>query len=64
VRLAVARLDHVPQPVEVTAERLAGDRRQAQYRFALRDAGGRLLAEGRATVVLDTPLIPPTESPR
>jgi len=59
VRLAVARLDGVPQPVQVTAERLAGDRRQAQYRFALHDAEGRLLAEGRATVVLDTPLTPP-----
>jgi hypothetical protein len=38
---------------------MAGDEQQALYRFALEDAAGRLLVEGRATVVLNTPLPQP-----
>jgi predicted hotdog family 3-hydroxylacyl-ACP dehydratase len=49
----VARLDTAAGPLHVHAERLLGDARQAQYRFSLRDGGGALLVEGRATVVLD-----------
>lgn len=58
VRLQVARLDGADGPLRVLARRLAGDAGQAMYRFELRDAHGRLLVEGRTTVVLDTPLVP------
>jgi predicted hotdog family 3-hydroxylacyl-ACP dehydratase len=59
VHLHHTRLDDAPGPLQVRAERLAGDARQAMYRFALHDAAGRLLVEGRATVVLDAePLRP------
>lgn len=56
VRLAVARLDGVAGPLQVRAERLAGEARQVMYRFELSDEHGHLLVDGRATVVLDTPL--------
>ncbi|MDP1789840.1 MAG: hydroxymyristoyl-ACP dehydratase [Methylibium sp.] len=56
VRLAVARLDGVAGPLQVRAERLAGEARQVMYRFEVSDEHGRLLVDGRATVVLDTPL--------
>lgn len=56
VRLAVARLDDVAGELQVRAERLAGDARQILYRFALHDDCGALLLDGRATVVLNTPL--------
>ena len=56
VRLLVPRLDDVAGALTVQVEHLAGDERQAMYRFALRDEGGRVLVDGRATVVLDTPL--------
>lgn len=55
VKLHVARLDDVPGALTVHVEHLAGDERQALYRFELRDDDGRLLVDGRATVVLDTP---------
>ena len=55
VQLAVARLDDIPGEILVSADRLLGDAGQAQYRFALHDAGGRLLADGRATVILEPP---------
>lgn len=55
VRLAVARLDDVAGPLHVHAERLAGAGSQLMYGFALRDAQGALLLDGRATVVLDAP---------
>jgi predicted hotdog family 3-hydroxylacyl-ACP dehydratase len=58
VHLFVDRLDTAPGPLRVLARRLAGDERQAIYRFALHDAPGRVLVEGRATVVLDGPLRP------
>lgn len=63
VRLHVPRLDTVPGPLAVVARRLAGDERQAMYRFVLHDAAGRPLVEGRATVVLNSPLpVPPMAS--
>lgn len=58
VRLHVPRLDDAPGPLQVQVQHLAGDERQAMYRFELRDATGRALLDGRATVVLDTPLLP------
>jgi predicted hotdog family 3-hydroxylacyl-ACP dehydratase len=58
VRLHVARLDDVAGELRVQVDHLAGDERQALYRFALHDEAGRVLVDGRATVVLDTPLTP------
>lgn len=53
VKLYVPRLDDVPGPLTVSAQRQAGDERQALYRFTLHSAGGALLVEGRATVILN-----------
>lgn len=58
VQVHVPSLDTARGPLVVVARRLAGDERQAVYRFVLRDAAGRPLVEGRATVVLNTPLPP------
>jgi len=54
VRLAVATLHDVAGELHVRATRLAGDARQILYQFSVGDDGGRVLAEGRATVVLNT----------
>jgi predicted hotdog family 3-hydroxylacyl-ACP dehydratase len=59
VNLHVARLDDVPGALQVSVTRLAGAETQALYRFELHDETGRLLVDGRATVVLNTPLIAP-----
>lgn len=56
VRLAVPRLDGIAGALQVRAERLAGQARQVLYRFEVSDERGVLLVDGRATVVLDTPL--------
>jgi len=56
VRFAVARLDDVPGALQVQARRLSGDANQILYEFAVNDGDGRALAEGRAVVVLNTPL--------
>ena len=53
VQLHVPRLDTAAGPLHVHAQRLLGDGQQAMYRFSVADAQGRLLVEGRATVVLD-----------
>lgn len=53
VQLQVARLDTVAGALHISVQRLAGDARQASYRFTLHSAAGALLAEGRAAVVLD-----------
>jgi predicted hotdog family 3-hydroxylacyl-ACP dehydratase len=54
VRLLVPRLDDVAGPLQVHCERLAGDERQAMYAFSVSAADdGRMLVDGRATVVLD-----------
>lgn len=58
VNLHVSRLDDVPGLLLVTATRLAGADTQALYRFELHDESGRLLVDGRATVVLNTPIKP------
>lgn len=60
VRFAVDRFDDVPGALQVHAKRLSGDASQVLYEFAVKDAGGRALAEGRAVVVLNTPLPPAT----
>jgi predicted hotdog family 3-hydroxylacyl-ACP dehydratase len=53
VRLHVLRLDEVPGALHVEATRQLGDERQLLYGFVVSHAG-RTLAEGRATVVLNT----------
>lgn len=53
VKLHVPRLDGVPGALSVSAQKLAGDERQAMYAFALHSAAGALLVEGRATVILN-----------
>lgn len=63
VTLHVPRLDNRPGPLTVSAMRLAGDGRQALYRFELRDAADHVLVDGRATVVLDRPLVPEADPP-
>jgi predicted hotdog family 3-hydroxylacyl-ACP dehydratase len=61
VQLHVLRLDDLPPPargadeLRIEATRQAGDARQILYAFTVRH-GERLLAEGRATVVLNTVL--------
>ncbi|RYF42291.1 MAG: 3-hydroxylacyl-ACP dehydratase [Comamonadaceae bacterium] len=55
VRLHAARLDDVPDALQVHAMRLMGDENNIVYSFALK-AGQRPLLEGRATVVLDASL--------
>lgn len=55
VRFSGARLDAIAGPLVVEVERQAGDDRQILYRFAVGD-GTAVFAEGRATVVLNTPL--------
>jgi predicted hotdog family 3-hydroxylacyl-ACP dehydratase len=53
VRFAAPRLDLVPGALHVRAERLGADARMLQYRFVVADEAGAVLAEGRATIVLD-----------
>ncbi|MGN6525116.1 MAG: hydroxymyristoyl-ACP dehydratase [Burkholderiaceae bacterium] len=60
-RFARARLDEVDGPLHVRALFVAGDHRQLLYRFVVADASGAPLAEGRATVVLNTPLPEPSQ---
>ncbi len=56
VKLAVARLDDIDGALQVRAKRLSGDDRQILYEFTVKAEDGRSLAEGRAVVVLNTPL--------
>ena len=56
VRLGVERIDDIAGELHVHATRLTGDVSQILYEFTVRDAAGRALAEGRAVVVLNTPL--------
>lgn len=62
VKLAAARLDDVPGALQVAARRLSGDDRQIFYEFTVKADDGRMLAEGRAVVVLNTPLATAAES--
>lgn len=52
VGLRVARLDDIVVDLDVDAERLSGDDNTILYGFRVL-AGGQLLLDGRATVVLD-----------
>ena len=53
MRLLVPRLDEIESDLQIAAQRLAGDAKQALYAFTLHDDGGRLLVDGRATVILN-----------
>ena len=56
VELHVARVDDLPDALECEAELLADGDDSQQYAFRIRHAG-TLLAEGRAAVMLATPLL-------
>ncbi|NJD23822.1 MAG: 3-hydroxylacyl-ACP dehydratase [Betaproteobacteria bacterium] len=56
VTLHVERLDDLPGPLDVRAERLSGDASNVLYEFSLSHAGCCLL-EGRAAVVLDAAVL-------
>ena len=58
VRLHRLRLDDLDGDLRIEARRGAGDDRQVLYTFAVSHAG-EPVAEGRATVVLNTPLAEP-----
>lgn len=53
VTLAAERLDAVPAPLDIEAERLSGDSNTVLYQFHVRSAD-QLLLSGRAAVVLDS----------
>ncbi len=55
VQLHRLRLDDLPGPLQVEAVRQAGDAQQILYSFRVTHAGD-VVADGRATVVLNTPL--------
>ncbi|SOY66188.1 hydroxymyristoyl-ACP dehydratase [Cupriavidus taiwanensis] len=50
--LQVERLDDIPAPLEVTAERISGEGASVLYAFVVSAAGHTLLS-GRAAVILD-----------
>ena len=50
--LHVAKLDDLPGPLRISAERLSGDARLILYQFHIHH-GDRCVLEGRASVVLD-----------
>jgi len=56
VRFAALRLDTVSSELRIHAERLAGGANEVLYAFRVSDAAGAMLAEGRAAVVLDSPV--------
>ncbi|MDO9202010.1 MAG: hotdog family protein [Hydrogenophaga sp.] len=56
VSLHAERLDHLPGPLSVRAERLSGDVNNVLYRFTLHH-GEHCLLDGRAAVVLDADLL-------
>lgn len=56
VKLGVERIDDIAGELHVHAQRIAGDTSQILYEFAVKDAQGRALADGRAVVVLNTPI--------
>lgn len=55
VRLHVLRLDELDGELRIEAAREAGDDKRILYTFAVTHAG-RLVADGRAAVVLNTPI--------
>ena len=63
VRFAALRLDAVAGDLQIRATRLAGGANEVMYAFSVSDSAGVALAEGRAAVVLDSPLpLPSSES--
>lgn len=52
VHLAVARLDDIAADLEIEVERISGASDSVLYQFAI-SADGRVLANGRAAVMLD-----------
>lgn len=56
VQFGVATLHDLPGSLQVLAERLAGGTDVVCYQFRVDDERGRMLAEGRATVVLQPPV--------
>jgi len=56
VNLYVERLDTVPGPLTVSAERMTGDANTVLYSFTVQ-AGTQTLLSGRAVVVLDAALL-------
>lgn len=50
--LQVERLDDIPAPLEITAERISGEGATVLYAFVV-GAAGRTLLSGRAAVILD-----------
>lgn len=56
-RFSVSRLDLLPGALQVQVRRLAGTGSQVLYQFQV-SSDGAPVAEGRAAVVLDTPLPP------
>ncbi len=63
VTLHAERLDDLPGPLDVRAERLSGDASNVLYRFTVGHAG-RCLLEGRAAVVLDADSLNPNKDPQ
>ncbi len=63
VQMWLPQLHTVPGALRVAAYRLAGDARQASYRFELHSAAGALLVAGRASVILQAPLQAPLLAP-
>jgi predicted hotdog family 3-hydroxylacyl-ACP dehydratase len=55
VKLHTQKLDTIEGRLFVHAERLVGDAGQAMYQFTLRDEQQNTLAQGRATVLLNSP---------
>ena len=62
VDLHVQRLDTVPGPLTVHAERITGDENTVLYSFSVQD-GSRSLVSGRAVVVLDAAGISARKAP-
>lgn len=60
VNIRVARLDTVAGTLQIHASRLAGDETRVSYQFHVADEAGACLVDGRATVVLNTPLMTAT----
>jgi predicted hotdog family 3-hydroxylacyl-ACP dehydratase len=62
VRLQVARLDDIDTDLIAEAERLMGNERSASYELLLSSAG-RVLVQGRATVLFDAAALRAAEGP-
>ena len=59
VTLHVQRLDDLSDALAIHAERLMGDAGTSVYGFTIH-AGSKLLLSGRAAVILEAPLAPPS----